>query len=455
MNAKQMLPQKKGTVIPALSENTFLRYFNFIALYVAQGIPEGMAFFGIPAWMAMNGKTPGEIGSFVAAVSLPWSFKLLVAPLMDRFTYLPMGRRRPWVLVGQIGLISSFIAMAFVPDPLNNLWLLTIAGFSVGCFGAFQDVATDGMAIDVVPTAQQARANGLMWGSKIIGTSASLALGSWLLSDYGFNTAILSLSFIVAAIMLVPIFLRERPGEKILPWTKGIASPETQKMQLTNWADIFKSLYSVFTLRNSLLLGILLLISQGSYNYIATLLPIFTVQALGWTDQAYSQYFAAASLIGGLGGMLIGGILIDKFGKIRMMNIYFFMVIFLTAAFVFSKSLWSINLFIAGFMVAYQILYVFACIGLFAIAMQCCWKKVSASQFTIYMTLGNLGRIAGAKLIGPVKDQLNWDYTVLAFAGLMLVAWILLQFLHIDNHLIHVSKLEEKHQENELKPLLS
>ena len=450
-----MLPQKKGTVIPALSENTFLRYFNFIALYVAQGIPEGMAFFGIPAWMAMNGKTPGEIGSFVAAVSLPWSFKLLVAPLMDRFTYLPMGRRRPWVLVGQIGLISSFIAMAFVPDPLNNLWLLTIAGFSVGCFGAFQDVATDGMAIDVVPTAQQARANGLMWGSKIIGTSASLALGSWLLSDYGFNTAILSLSFIVAAIMLVPIFLRERPGEKILPWTKGIASPETQKMQLTNWADIFKSLYSVFTLRNSLLLGILLLISQGSYNYIATLLPIFTVQALGWTDQAYSQYFAAASLIGGLGGMLIGGILIDKFGKIRMMNIYFFMVIFLTAAFVFSKSLWSINLFIAGFMVAYQILYVFACIGLFAIAMQCCWKKVSASQFTIYMTLGNLGRIAGAKLIGPVKDQLNWDYTVLAFAGLMLVAWILLQFLHIDNHLIHVSKLEEKHQENELKPLLS
>ena len=71
--------------IPALSENTTLRYFNFIALYVAQGIPEGLALFGIPAWLAMHGKTPGEIGSFVAAVGLPWSFKLVVAPLMDRF----------------------------------------------------------------------------------------------------------------------------------------------------------------------------------------------------------------------------------------------------------------------------------------------------------------------------------------------------------------------------------
>ncbi|MBK7038617.1 MAG: hypothetical protein IPH42_20380 [Bacteroidetes bacterium] len=127
----------------------FLRYFNFIALYIAQGIPEGMAYFGIPAWMAMNGKTPGEIGSFVAAVGLPWSFKLVVAPLMDRFSFLPMGRRRPWVLIGQLGLIISFIAMAFVPDPLNNLWLLTLSGFSVACFGAFQDVATDGMAIDI------------------------------------------------------------------------------------------------------------------------------------------------------------------------------------------------------------------------------------------------------------------------------------------------------------------
>jgi len=52
------------TVLPALSENAFLRYFNFIALYFAQGVPEGMLFFGIPAWMAMNGKSAGEIASF-------------------------------------------------------------------------------------------------------------------------------------------------------------------------------------------------------------------------------------------------------------------------------------------------------------------------------------------------------------------------------------------------------
>jgi PAT family beta-lactamase induction signal transducer AmpG len=445
MDVSVNIPASKTKDFPALSENTFLRYFNFIALYVAQGIPEGMLLFGIPAWMAMNDKTPGEIGSFVAASGLPWSFKVVVAPLMDRFTYLPMGRRRPWVLFGQAGLIASFIAMAFVPDPLNNLPLFMATGFAVGFFGSFQDVATDGTAIDIVPTNQQARANGLMWGAKIIGTSASLAVGSWLLHEYGFSTAILTLSIAVCLIMLVPLLLRERPGEKLLPWSAGTASPETQKMQMTSWAVIFRSLYRVVSLRNSLLLGVVLFIAQGSYNYMATLLPIFTVKALGWTDLAYSQFFATASLIGGIGGMLIGGILIDRFGKMRMMNIYFFMLIILVFALAFLKMLWAYTWFINSFMILYQILYVFACIGIFAIAMECCWKRVSASQFTLYMTLGNLGRIVGAKLIGPIKNQFDWEYTILMFAVMIAAAWVLILFISINNHVKHVGDLESNY----------
>jgi len=431
--------------LPALSEHTILRYFNFIALYVAQGIPEGMALFGIPAWMAMNGKTPGEIGGFVAAVGLPWSFKIIVAPLMDRFSYLPMGRRRPWVLFGQLGLILSFIAMAFVPDPLNNLNLFMVAGFAVGFFGAFQDVATDGMAIDIVPINQQARANGFMWGAKIVGISGSLALGSWLINKFGYSQAILMLSVAVFAIMFVPLFLRERPGEKLLPWSKGSTSLENEKMQITNWTEIFKSLFSVFLMRNSILMACVLFITQISFNFIATLLPVFTVQALGWTNLEYSQFFATASLIGGIGGMLIGGILIDKFGKIRMLNVYFFILIMLTTVFPFLNMYWKNYWVISSFMVIYQILYVFTSIGLFACAMEFCWKKISASQFTLYMTIANLGRIVGAKLLGPLKNLLSWEYTICSFGVMLALAWIIMPLIKIN---IHVKKIEELEMKN-------
>ena len=436
------LSSTKTSHIPSLSDNTFLRYFNFIALYIAQGIPEGMCFFGIPAWMAMNGKTPGEIGSFVAAVGLPWSFKIISAPLMDRFTYLPMGRRRPWVLLGQLGLIVSFVVMALVPDPLNNLTLFMAAGFAVGFFGSFQDVATDGMAIDIVPTEQQARANGLMWGAKIIGTAASLALGSWLLNKYDFATAILTLSVFIGLIMLVPLFLRERAGEKLLPWTNGNVSPETKKMQLTSWSVIGKSLYKVFTLRNSLLFAATGFFTQGAFNYMDTTLPIFTVKALGWTDKAYSQFFATASLIGGIAGMFIGGFLIDRFGKIRMLNIYCFAAIALVSAFVLMQPYWANKWLICGFMIAYQLLFVFTSIGIFATAMQCCWKKVSATQFTLYMAISNLGRTMGAKCIGPIKLHFTWPCTLLAFAAMFAIAWILIRLVHIHTQVEKVHELE-------------
>jgi MFS transporter, PAT family, beta-lactamase induction signal transducer AmpG len=442
MKAAISIALKQSNSIPALSENTFLRYFNFIALYFAQGVPEGMLFFGIPAWMAMNGKTPGEIAAFAIACGLPWSFKFIVAPLMDRYTYMPMGRKRPWVLLGQLGLITSCIVMAFVPNPLNNLNLFMAAAFAVSFFGSFQDVATDGMAVDIIPVNQQARANGLMWGSKIIGVSSSLALGSWLLNEYNFTTAILMLSIMIVIIMLVPLFLRERQNEKVLPWTSGAASPETKKLQLTSWGSIFKSLYRVFSLRNSVLFALIVFIAQGSYCYIETLLPIFTVTELGWTNVSYSRFYATSTLLGGIGGMLFGGILIDKYGKKRMMNIYFIMMILLTSGLAFFKTLWINTAFISGFMMAYNILYTFACIGVFAIAMQCCWKKISASQFTLYMTIANPGRIAFAALIGPVKSNFDWQLTLFAFAVMTALALLLLQFLNINKQVERVVLLE-------------
>ena len=391
-----------------------------------------MLFYGIPAWMAMNGKSPGEIAGFAVVCGLPWSFKFIVAPMMDRFTYLPMGRKRPWVILGQIGLILSCIYMAYVPNPLNNLNQFMIAGFVVSFFGAFQDVATDGMAVDIIPNDQQARANGLMWGSKMVAISTTLALGTWLLNKYNFTVSILMLAAMIGIIILVPLFLRERQEEKILPWTIGTASTETKKLQLTNWTALFKSLYSVFSLKNSLLFALIIFITQGSYNYLNVLLPIFTVTELGWTNLNYSQVYATATLIGGISGMLIGGFLIDKFGKKRMMNIYFFCMVASTVILAFIKSYWVNATFIYSFMVLFNIMNVFASIGVFAIAMQCCWKKVSASQFTLYMTISNLGRIALAALIGPIRANFSWEITLFAFAIMIALAWLLLQFLNIN-----------------------
>ena len=430
--------------LPTLSESAFLRYFNFAALYFAEGLAQGMLFVGIPAWMAMQGKSPTEIGKFAVACSVPWTFKFIVAPLMDRYTYLPMGRKRPWVLLGHLGLMLSIIAFAFVPDPLNNLNIFFAAAFAVSSFGAIQDAAGDAMAVDVVPPDQQARANGFMQGSRMIGSSLSLVLCSWILNKYGFQASMLTLFFLVAIITLVPIILREQKGEKMLPFTSGKTSEISRKLQISNWAVILKALFSVFKLRNSLLVVLLLFITQGAYNFFETLLPIFAVKITGWTNVKYSQVFATADLIGGVAGMLLGGFLIEKFGKKRMINIYFFLIISLLLALKFAGDYWQNTDMLYGFIITYRLLNAFAKIGVFAIAMQCCSKNISASQFTIFMTMGAMGSIAGAFLVGPIKENFDWSTTFIFFEGFIGLAWLILQLINIEKHVEKINEIEHE-----------
>lgn len=439
----------KTSELPILSTNTFFRYFSFAVLYVAQGIPEGITYFAIPAWMAMNGKSPGEIGAFVGMLGIPWSFKFLIAPLMDRYTFLPMGRRRSWVLVGQLGLLFSFLLLGMVPDPLNNLSLLMAGGFLVSFFGAFQDVATDGMAIDIVPVNEQARANGLMWGAKIMGISGSLFVGTWLINKYGLYEATIVLAMLVALIMLVPLLIRERPGEKLLPWSKGRSSSEAVSLQLDSFAKIFKSLFKVFFLPSSLFMGVSFFLFNMGISLLETTLPVFTIQEMGWSNETYSSLYSSTSMIAGFLGIIVGGALADFFGKRRMISIYLVLFAVVMVSMAFLKSYWETEHFITGFMGFYYTLYVFISIASFAIGMQLCWSRISATQFTLYMALANLGRSVGAALLGPLKEKLPWEHIFLFVAMLTVGSLFFVMILRMNKHLVSVEELEARHLEYE------
>ncbi len=433
---------------PALSENRLTRYFSFAILYLGQGIPEGMTYFGIPAWLAMNGKSATEIGSYVAVIGIPWTFKMLIAPLMDRYSYLPMGRRRPWIFFGQLGLFFAFIGLAAVPDPLNHLNLLTAAGFCVSFFSTFQDVAVDGMAIDIVPLDEQARINSFMWGARVIGVSSSMAMGSWILNRYGFRLSILSLSAAISIIMFIPLLFRERPGEKLLPWMNGVTSKNSIELQLHSWKKVFTLLGRVIIMPYSVMMVITGFLTGTTVSYMNTLLPVFTVQALGWTNEMYSNINALSSVIGAILGILVAGRLYDLFGKVKMLSVFFIVSMIVATIMFYVKPFWNIDWIGKAFVIAYNILYVFIQVGFLAVAMELCWKKISASQFTFYMAISNLGWITGSAIIGTIKEQYSWSYSILAFAFLAALALLSLQFMNTKRHLEQVIIMDAVDKKN-------
>lgn len=94
----------------------------------------------MPAWLAAEGVPAAEIAEFLGIILLPWAFKLLVGPLMDHFEFLPMGKRRPWVLGAQLGMVASLLSLALLDNPSAQLGLLTGIGFLINVFTATQEM---------------------------------------------------------------------------------------------------------------------------------------------------------------------------------------------------------------------------------------------------------------------------------------------------------------------------
>jgi len=435
---------KNPNQLPVLSESSVLRYVSFSALYLAQGLPNGLLAVALPAWLVAQGKGTAEISIFLTIAWLPWSFKLIAGPIMDRFSFLPMGRRRPWVLGGQISLLISFMLMATIPDPVNNILALAWAGFLVNLCASFQDVAVDGLAIDLLPTDQQARANGFMWGSKAIGGAVAAAIGSIVLSAYGFSVAILIVAGFLGLIIIFPLFLRERPGERLLPWTSGKASALGKKLQLTSWGSIARSLFKAVSLPMSLLATICFFVLWIGEGILYVIMPVLTVGDLGWLDTDYSQLMALSRLTSGILGMIVGATVIDRLGHTRSILMAIIPLILLTVFMGAMPDLWSIKAVMVTYIILRDILVVTITIAFFSICMGLCWQRVAASQFALYMAISNFSDTIGVAMAGVIDQILEYNqlfYTVAIADSAMLV---FLWFLNSQSHQQHLKRLDSE-----------
>jgi PAT family beta-lactamase induction signal transducer AmpG len=120
------------------------------------------------------------------------------------------------------------------------------------------------------------------------------------------------------------------------------------------------------------------------------------------------------------------------------------LLIILVAAMSFLKNFWHNEIFVTGFIIGFYILLTFTTIAIFASAMQLCWKRISVTQFTLYMAISNLGLAAGAALLGPLKGFFNWEYVILAYIIFAVVMLVLIRFINFEKHQGRVDELDSK-----------
>ena len=422
-----------------LSHSSKTRYTTGALASFAQGIPMGLLHIALPAWLATKGVSAVQIAAFLSVIMLPWAFKLLTGPLMDHFEYLPMGKRRPWVLGAQIGMVISLLALALLDDPVAQIGMLTTIGFFINAFTATQDVAVDGMSIDLVPLEEEGRLNAFMSFGKSIGWALTSALTGSLLVIYGIQFTGLVCGFGAAAIFVYLLMVRERRGERLLPWSKGEASPKNDPPP--SFRQVFSDLNHILWTRASLIIMAIMFFDGLISGYGRALMPIAAVQVFNFTTPQWSDLNAVMGIAGAVVALGFGPF-IDRFGAKSLMGL----TIFLTGVHAFllagSQELWTNSTYVLIMMSAWILLLPVIMVCALALAMSICSHGESATQFAIYMSVSNLGAAAGSMFYGMVAEHTSWAQKY-ALKGLLVFALFLI-ILMFKTHGHPEEMLEEK-----------
>ena len=119
----------------------------------ASGLPLALTGQAMQAWLTVEGLDLATIG-FLSLVGLPYTFKFLWAPLMDRFELPLLGRRRGWLVLTQLALAAALYALA-ATSPRDSIRTFALLAVAIAFLSASQDVVVDAYRTELLPSGER------------------------------------------------------------------------------------------------------------------------------------------------------------------------------------------------------------------------------------------------------------------------------------------------------------
>ena len=385
---------------------------------VFTGLASGMPFFLliqlIPAWLRSSSVSLVDIG-LVGLVTLPYSWKFLWAPLIDRLR-LPLGRRRGWMLLTQVALMLSIGCLGFV-DPKHQMTLVVVFASLIAFLSATQDVAIDAFRREILPDEELGLGNSIhVMAYRIAGfVPGSL---SFVLADH---LPWVWVFWITAAFMAVGLMLSLAVTE---PEDLSPPAYTLRERVITPFTEYFQRVGS-----GTGLLAMLFLVTYKLGDNMATALSTPFYLDLGFSMTEIGVIAKNVGVWSSLAGGLLGGLWMLRlginralwiFGVVQMVSILGFAWLAATG-----YSLW---------LLAAVIGFEYLGVGLGTAAFTAFIARESsrafaATQFALFTALAALPRSIASSLTGFIVEDTGWVTffllcTLLAVPGMVVLMWV-------------------------------
>ncbi len=395
------------------------RMLMCVALGFSSGLPLYLLLQLLPAWLRSEGLNLKTIAAF-AFMQLPYTWKFLWSPLLDRYTLLArFGRRRSWILATQVALLVSIVALGQF-QPQQDIATIALLATLVALFSASQDIVIDAYRREILSDAELGLGNSIHVNAyRIAGlVPGSLAL---ILADH---LPWAQVFFIVALFML--------PGIGFTLWAQEPANLTAPKTLLASVVEPFKEFIQRSGWQHALwVLLFILLYKLGDSMATALATPFYLDMGFSKTD--IGAIAKGSGLVMQIVGAFVGGLWMLKlginrglwvFGVVQALSILGFASLAQSGPF---ADIGATERSLLGFVIGFEAFGV----GLGTVAYVAYMARetnpaYTATQLALFTSLSAVPRSVFNSLTGGMVEALGWQQffyvcTLLAMPGMVLL----------------------------------
>lgn len=382
-----------------------LKYLNKNTIFVmllgfSSGLPLALCFGTLQMWFSKSGVGLKEV-ALLSLVTMPYTYKLLWAPIFDKYFPPILDKRRGWIVISQLMLSAVILCMSFL-SPTTYPIMLAACGVLVAILSATQDIVFDAYKIDLLSEEERGIGVALSTEAYRVAMLVSGAGSFWLAANIGWNKTY----FIMSLLMLANVFV-----------TFFSPKPAVIYHKANNFfATLKESLTELWTRDKIIIMLVIIILYKLGDAFSHSLTSIFLDR---WVDLSLQQIATINKLgasIATILGMLFGGILIIRLKLFRALLLFAALQALTNLLYVWiAISLPSYKL------VAVAIFIENLCGGMGTSAfvvfcMALCSKQFSATQYAFLSSLALIGRTYLVPFAGVVVENIGWaNFYLLTF----------------------------------------
>lgn len=373
------------------------------------GLPLLLTIGVLQAWMKEAGVDLTYIG-MITLVQIPYTWKFIWAPFLDRFTLPFLGRRRGWLLIAQLALVISIAGLGY-SNPVEKIRMMILTACLVAFFSATQDIVVDAYRREDLSDEEL----GLGSSMYIYGYRLGMLLasgGGLILADH---LTFSQVYFIMALCMLPGVFTTLFTPEP------EISSGTPQSMK----EAVVDPLFEYFSRNGAVwILAFVLLYKIGDTMASAITMPFY--MEIGFTKTEIGTVVKIFGTAATLTGAFLGGVWMLWLGITRSLWVFGALQALSTACFAILARVGHSLPALSGVIAFENLSAGMGTAAFVAFMASITNKKFTATQYALLTSLMGVPRVIASAPTGFIAKHVGWEgffimCTVIAIPGMLLL----------------------------------